>query len=274
MAVVAAGSVAAVMIASKSSTPRPQSPPGAAPPAAQAAAVNWVVGQVDHKTIVSCDKATCSALVARGYPPNNLRELGPDTALTKSSVVVVTTTAQHLFGSSLITAWAPAALASFGSGDSAVSVRVVAPKGAAAYQKAASKDQAENKRTEASLTTQVRSITVSGVAAEDLQAGRVDGRLFEALANAAAAQSIDILAFGNIGPGGSPDVPLRYADLAAVNPNADISVAAYVKSLRAAMDDDSSARPDRTQLVTLANGQKILRVEFLAPSSFGVLANP
>jgi hypothetical protein len=114
---------------------------------------------------------------------------------------------------------------------------------------------------------------MSGSAADDLRSGLVDGRLFEALANAAAAQSIDIVGFGNAGSGASPDVPLRYADLAAANPDASMSAVAYVSSLRAAMNDDKSARPDRMQIVTLPGGQRVLRVEFLAPSPFGVLAN-
>ncbi|HEY2519292.1 MAG TPA: hypothetical protein VGJ19_04225 [Streptosporangiaceae bacterium] len=269
VAMIAAVAVAAVMIASKGGTPRGGRSP-AAP--AQAAAVSWVVAQVSQKTVVSCDKATCSALVTSGYPPNNLRELGPNGALTNSSVVVVTPVARHLFGSSLVTAWAPSALASFGSGASTVSVRVVAPKGAKAYRKSERRDQAQRKLNEPGLT-KVPNITMSGSAADDLRSGLVDGRLFEALANAAAAQSIDIVGFGNAGSGASPDVPLRYADLAAANPDASMSAVAYVSSLRAAMNDDKSARPDRMQIVTLPGGQRVLRVEFLAPSPFGVLAN-
>ncbi len=274
VAVAAAGSVATIMITSKGGTPKAGSSSGASASTAQVAAVGWVVNQVNQQTVVACDQATCSALVAHGYPPNHLRELGSNGALTASSVVVVTPAAQRLFGSSLVTAWAPSALASFGSGDSVVSVRVVAPKGVTKYRQAEGRDQAQRKSTEAALTTQVRNITVSGSAAQELQAGLIDGRLFEALANAAAAQAIDIVDFGNIGSGASPDVPLRYADLSTVNPDGSTSVATYVSSLRAAMNGDKSARPDRIQILTLAGGQQVLRVEFLAPSSFGLLANP
>jgi hypothetical protein len=231
-----------------------------------------VAGQVDRKTVVSCDQATCAALVTRGYPPNNLRELGSTSSLTASGVVVVTPAARHLFGSSLVTAWAPAALATFGSGNSAVSIRVVAPKGAAAYEKAASKDLAERKSSEPALT-QVKNITMSGAAAQELEAGRIDGRLMEAIANAAGAQAIDIVEFGNFGSGASADVPFRYADLSTTNPVATMGAAAYVQSLRVGMLTGLGARPDRTQLVTLPGGQQVLRVEFLAPSPFGVLAS-
>jgi hypothetical protein len=216
----------------------------------------------------------CAALVAHGYPPNNLRKLGSASALKASRVVIVTQAAQHLFGNSLATAWAPDTLATFGSGRSAVSVRVVAPNGAAAYRKAASKDRAERKTSEVALT-QAKSITISAAAAQDLQAGRVDGRLVEAIAEAAgAAGAVNIVDFGNTGPGASADVPLRYADLAAGNPVANMGAGAYVRSLRVGMNGGPAPRPDRTELVTLPGGQRVLRVEFTAPSPFGVLSSP
>jgi hypothetical protein len=273
LAVVAAGSAGAVIVMSKGGLHRAGGSSGAVVPAAQTAAVSWVVGQVNPKTVVACDQVMCAALVAHGYPPDNLRKLGSTSALQASGVVVVTPAAQHLFGSSLATAWAPAALATFGAGSSAISVRVVAPKGAGAYEKAASKDQADRKTSEAALT-QVKSITISRAATADLQAGRVDGRLMEAIADAAAAQPINIVEFGNAGSGASADVPLRYADLVASNPVANMGIAAYVQSLRAGMNGGPGPRPDRTEIVRLPGGQRVLRVEFSAPSPFGVLSGP
>ena len=85
-------------------------------------------------------------------------------------------------------------------------------------------------------------------------------------------QPIRIVDFGNAGSGASADVPLRYADLAASNPAAGLSVPAYVQMLRTSMGG-SHPRPARTQLLTLPGGQQVLRVEYLAPSQFGVL-NP
>ncbi|HEY0716457.1 MAG TPA: hypothetical protein VGD68_02480 [Streptosporangiaceae bacterium] len=271
-AVVAAGSVAAVMITSRGGSPRTAGSPALAGAAARTAAVNWVVGQVDHKTVISCDPAICAALEGRGYPPGHLRALGEASGLAASGVVVVTPAARHLFGSSLVTAWAPAALAAFGSGNAAVSVRAVAPKGAAAYEKAVSEDLAERMAAEPALT-RIPNITMSAQAARDLNAGRIDGRLMEAINNAAAVQSIDIVEFGNPGSGASVDVPLRYADLATASPVATMGAAAYVQALRAGMENGVGARPDRTQLVTAPGGQQVLRVEFLAPTPFGVLGS-
>ena len=273
LAVVAAGSAGAVTVLSKSSPHQAAGSSTGVVTAGQAAAASWVVSQVNPKTVVSCDQTMCAALVAHGYPPNNLRKLGSTSALKASRVVIVTRAAQHLFGSSLATAWAPDALATFGSGSSAVSVRVVAPDGAAAYRKAASKDRAKRKTSEAALT-QAKSITISAAAGQDLKAGQVDGRLVDAIADAAAAQPINIVEFGNTGPGASADVLLRYADLAASNPVANMGVGAYVRSLRAGMNGGPGPRPDRTELLTLPGGQQVLRVEFTAPSPFGVLSGP
>ena len=93
------------------------------------------------------------------------------------------------------------------------------------------------------------------------------------LAQAASAEPIDIVGFGNFGAGSSAYVDLRYADLAASDPSASMETSAYVQVLRANMNAGPGPRPDRTELVTLPSGRKVLRVEFLAPSSFGVLAN-
>jgi hypothetical protein len=277
VAAVAAGAVAAILLISGSGAPQPSGPSsGTAAPAAQAAAVRWVVNQVNPKTTVACDQATCAALVAHGYSPANLRKITSTSALSDSGIVVVTPMASRLFGSSLATAWAPAALATFGSGSSEVSVRIAAPagpQGAAKWENQARKDQAERKISEAALV-QAKTITVSGPAQQDLQAGRIDGRLMEAVADAASAQPIDIIEFGNVGMGASAEVPLRYADLAVSNPAATMGTQAYIHALRTGMNAGPGPRPDRTELLTLPGGQKVLRIEFLAPSPFGVLTSP
>ena len=55
-------------------------------------------------------------------------------------MVVETPAVLRLFGSSLATAFAPAVLAAFGSGPSLVTVRAMAPGGAATYQTLLNKD--------------------------------------------------------------------------------------------------------------------------------------
>jgi hypothetical protein len=268
LAVLAAG--AAGLLVAKSDGKRP--PAVVVGPVQQAAVAAWVDGQIDPATVVSCDPAMCAALIAHDYPSKNVRELSSPAALKTSGVVVVTPVALQLFGSSLVTAWAPAALATFGSGSSTVSVRIVAPDGATAYERAAREDQAVRASSEASLVG-TKSITVKGAAARELNSGQVDGRLFEALVAAAVDQPIDIVDFGNAGSGASAGVPFRYADLAASNPAAGPSGPAYLQMLRISMGRSPGPRPARTQLLTLPGGQQVVRVEYLAPGQFGVL-NP
>jgi hypothetical protein len=269
LAVLAAGSAGLIVATSGSKTPKAV----VVGPVQQATVAGWVESQIDPATVVSCDPAMCAALVAHHYPSKNVRDLSSPAALKASGVVVVTPVALQLFGSSLVTAWAPAALATFGSGSSTVSVRIVAPHGATAYEQAARKDQAVRALSEAALTTGSKSITVTGAAAQELNSGQIDGRLFEALAAAAFGQPIDIVDFGNAGSGASANVPLRYADLAASNPTVGLSGSAYVQTLRTSMAGSPGPRPARTQLLTLPGGQQVLRVEYLGPSRFGVLGN-
>ena len=273
LAVLGAGSVGVVVAMSGNGPAHPAGISAAAAAAQQGAAAKWVTGQVDPATIVSCDPATCAALVSHGYPSKDVRKLSSATALKASSMVIVTPAALQLFGSSLVTAWAPDALATFGPGSPATSVRIVAPHGATRYEQAVRRDQAALASAEGALL-QAKTITTSRSAAQDLRSGRVDGRLMQAIIDAADAQPIDIAAFGNAGSGASPDVPLRYADLVVSDSVTGMGVPAYVQALRAGMDAGPGPRPSRTQLLTMPGGQQVLRVEFLAPSPLGVLSNP
>ena len=106
-------------------------------PDVRAQAAAWVAEQVSPDVTVSCDAPMCAALQNHGFPASKLVVLGPATPDTLPSVVVVeTATVRGLFGSSLALTWAPAVLASFGSGPGAITVRVVAPRGGAAYRAA------------------------------------------------------------------------------------------------------------------------------------------
>jgi hypothetical protein len=62
-----------------------------------------------------------------------------------SDLVVETSAVRALFGNSLAIAWAPAVLASFGSGTGVITVRVVAPHDADAYQASLEADLADRR---------------------------------------------------------------------------------------------------------------------------------
>jgi hypothetical protein len=245
------------------------------PPTAQAAiralAAAWVAGQVSPQATVSCDAVMCAALKAHGFPAGKLVMLGPTSPDPVPSVLVVeTATVRALFGSSLAIGGAPAVLASFGAGPGVITVRVVAPHGAAAYQASLNADLADRKRSGTALLNDSR-ITVSATARSQLAAGQADSRLLAALALLAGHQPIDIVRFENLGPGASPGVPLRFADLAESVPAAHMGTAAYMRAAWALLSGaDPRIRPARAVSGTL-QGQAVLQIQFSAPSPLGTI---
>jgi hypothetical protein len=223
----------------------------------QAAA--WIAQQVSRGVAVSCDQVMCAALEARGFPARDLLVLGPVSRDPRSSAVVVETGAvRALFGTSLDRAWAPAVLASFGSGAAGITVRVVASHGAVAYQTALAGDMAAAKAAAARLLAD-RRISVQTSARSQLTEGLVDLRLLSALTALSRHQPVSVVDFGNVGTGASPGVPLRFADLSATG-----QAAATVRSVLSGLD--TTFRPVRTVPVVLPDGRSVLRVEFTAPS--------
>jgi hypothetical protein len=235
-------------------------------------AATWVAQQVSRDVIVSCDRVMCAALAADGFLPRELLVLGSTSDYPVTSAVVVETAAvRDLFGTSL-NIYAPAVLATFGSGDSQITIRVIAPRGAAVYYGALGADLAGRKASEAELL-QVNVITLSPTARKQLIAGQVDSRLMLAIAALASNEPVDIVQFGNIGPGADADIPLRYADLAQNDQAAHLVGSAYVRSMRTDLGTGPVAyRPASTATVVLPGGQPVLRIEFTAPSPLGVFS--
>jgi hypothetical protein len=281
LVVIAAGSLAAAVITSYAA----KSPgPGAAVNSRELAALNrqalaardlaakWVVRHVSHTAVVSCDPKMCAALASARFPPRNLRVLGSASPYPRTTAVVVETAAvRALFGSSLDTEWAPAVLAVFGSGKAEITVRVIAANGAAAYLAALATDLTERKAAGAELL-QGSGITVSATARKQLAAGQVDSRLLLAIAALVTNEPIDIVRFGNIGPGGAADLPLRVAYLAESGQAAHMTSSAYVRSIVADLGKvPAPANSASTGTVPFPGGQTVLRIEFTAPSPLGLL---
>ena len=117
----------------------------------------------------------------------------------------------------------------------------------------------------------VNLIALSGTARAQLTAGQVDSRLMAAIIGMAATEPVDIVEFGNIGPGGDPDMPLRYADLAVNDPAAHLASPAYVQSILTELGTFPAVyHPARTATVVLPGGQTVLRIEFTAPTPLGL----
>ena len=186
----------------------------------------------------------CAALEARGLPARDLLVLGPLSRDPRSSAVVVETGAvRALFGTSLDRAWAPAVLASFGSGSAGITVRVVASHGAVAYQTALAGDMAAAKAAGARLLAD-RRISVQTSARSQLTAGLVDLRLLSALTALSRHLPVSVVDFGNVGPGVSAGVPLRYADLSHEPSQAGgLTQAGYARSVRSALSGLDTSIP-------------------------------
>ena len=106
--------------------------PVTAATAARAQAAAWVAHQVSISAISSCDPAMCAALAQHGIAAGNLLVLRPGASDPLGSDVVLATAAvRGMFGSRLADVYAPEVLASFGTGQARVDVRIVAPDGAA-----------------------------------------------------------------------------------------------------------------------------------------------
>lgn len=214
-----AGTTGALVTGRRSGAPSAgQSGSGTGPsPAALAAAAAsrqhtgaWITAQVGRSAIVGCDPVMCQVLARDGFPGSNLLQLGPATPDPLGAAVVVGTAAvRSQFGGKLAGVYAPAVLASFGTGTASVQIRVMAPDGAAAYQRALSADLAA-RRADARQLLRARGLHVSGLAGAQLAAGLVDSRLLSTLVNLVANYQVRVLSFGSPQPGASPAIPLRF----------------------------------------------------------------
>jgi hypothetical protein len=227
----------------------------------------WVASQVSRAKPISCDPVMCQALRADGVPAADLLVLRPGGGSPlHSSVIVVTPAVTKIVGTEFLTANAPAAIVSFGSGSRQDSVRIIYPQGAAAYAAALRQDIADRKANESALLENLR-VTAPPAARRQLQGGQVDSRLLFTLGQLAAQWPLSIVAFGDRAAGASPGVPLRSADLAVTGDAAGLArkMSAYARQLQ---DFFASAR---IRAVRLANGQDVVQVEFAAPSPLGLL---
>jgi hypothetical protein len=225
--------------------------------------------------VVSCDPVMCHALMAHGIPARDLDVLGPGTAgPLRSQVIVATAAVRRQLGSGLSSVYAPATIASFGSGSARTDVRVIAPGGAAAYRSALSADLASRKAAGTQMLRSPR-IRISAAASRQLLAGHVDSRLLITIVTISAQFPVSILAFGDPGPGAGAGSPLRSAELAGTESThptgSSSSVQQMLRFLRA---QKPPYAPARAELARLSRGQPVVRVEFAAPSPLGLLASP
>jgi hypothetical protein len=225
----------------------------------------WVATQVSRGVKVSCDQAMCQALKAHGLPAASLLTLKsghPDPP--RSGLMIVTTVVSSMIGSRSVAADAPVTLASFGAGSLKISVRVIAPQGAAAYSSALRSDLAARKASAAGLLQNQR-IKMGPEARQQLQAGMVDSRLMLTIANLASQQPVSVVEFSDLAQGASSGVPYRCADLAVS------SAAAQLRSISGFLRGLGSFYPGAQIEVVKFDGRKVVQIEFPAPSPLGLL---
>jgi hypothetical protein len=233
----------------------------------------WVAQQVSRTSKIACDQPTCSALAGRGFPARNLTVLRPTSQYPYGCALVLQTAyVRSLFGQALGNDVAPVVVATFGKGGAQIAVRVIAPHGVAAYQKSLATDLANRKVIGADLMASSQ-IAEPAQARAQMSAGLVDTRLMVAITVLAADHPVDIVDFGNLGPGATAGVPLRYADLAEQDAAAHMSNPAYLEWMRSAVNSlPANFRALRVQTVHEDGGIAVLRVEYSAPSPLGVFA--
>ena len=220
------------------------------PSAAQTAAAAWIAGQLSGDAIIACDPAMCAVLQAHGVTAGRLMPLTPRSPDPHGATVVVTS-------SPALQAYAPAVIASFGSGAAQVDVRATEPGGAAAYDAALRADQAARMSAGAQLLRNDR-IHFTAQDAAQLRAGEVDARLLATLAALSSQYSFSVTAFGDASPGAAA----LYREVAISGASKNLTSAlALVKA------QVPPFMPDQVALVPPAE----LSIEFAAPSPLGLL---
>jgi len=238
----------------------------AAEAAARKQAVAWILEQVSRAAVVSCDTQVCARLVSAGFPSGNLLTLGPTSNDPLGSALVVATgPIRAEYRSRLVSVYAPAVIASFGSGNARIDIRLVYPGGAAKYradQQAALRDR---KGAGAQLLANSQ-IEASATARAQLLSGDVDPRLPLLLAMMAGSHPVQIADFVDQSPGGGPASLLRSVDLATVDSAAHMTRSAYLGWMQTFIDAQRAQYHPSVQQVPLHTGQTVLRIGFGAPS--------
>jgi serine/threonine protein kinase len=242
----------------------------AAEAAARTEAITWILQQVSRAAVVSCDPQVCTDLVSRGFPAANVLTLGPgSTDPLGSNLVVATAPIRAQFGGRLASVYAPAIIASFGSGNAMIDIRLVFPGGTAKYRAYEQEALSARKAADAQLLANSQ-IEVSATARAQLLSGDIDPRLPLLIAIMAASHPVHIVAFVNQSPGGGPASLLRCVDLATVDRTAQLTSAAYLGWMQAVINAQRAQyRPAWVRRVTLRSGQAVLSIGYGAPSPLG-----
>ena len=236
--------------------------------AARTKAITWIRQQVSPADIVGCDSQIHADLVNAGFPSASLVTLRPNTSIDvlASTLVVATAAVRAEFGDRLESVYAPATIASFGSGPAEIDILWVYPDGTAQYHADLRADLPARRAADARLLINSQ-IKISPAARAQLLSGDIDPQLPELLVLMAGIHPVSIVAFVNQSPGGGPASLLRSVDLATVDPSAHMKRAAYLRWMQEFLGAQRAPYlPTWWQKVTLPTGQPVLRIGYGAPS--------
>jgi hypothetical protein len=248
----------------------PSSKPAGAPAASaqaaaatQAEAATWIIGQVSGSAIVGCYPAMCAALQGQGDIASRLVPLGPGLGGALGADVIVTSASTS---KRLVDQYAPALIASFGSGGSRMEVRAVARGGAAAYEAAMRADLIARKSAAGQLLRNPR-IRCTASDAARLRAGEVDSRLLATLAALSSQYAFGVTAFGDAAPGAQP----LYRQATITMDGRGNRAAELAAALTMVNAQAGPYSPAHSAIIRLGIGPGALRIAFAAPSALGLL---
>jgi hypothetical protein len=234
----------------------------------RAQTADWIAQQVSPDAITACDPAMCRALEDAGLPAGKLLVLQlASTDPLGADVVVATPSIRSEFGARLASVYAPEVIASFGAGATEIDVRSVAPDGAAAFQASQATDLTARIAAGRQLLRNHR-IHASTAARADLLAGNADPRLLVSLAALAAQQPrVNIIAFGDPSPGVASAL-LRSVEIGAASNSKLRPMLSFLQA------QQQPYLPAQANLVPVGRGQKVISVQFDAPSPLGLTNGP
>jgi hypothetical protein len=227
--------------------------------AARQQASAWIAGQVAPDIVVGCDLEMCGELQKSGLPAARLLPLPPSAPdPLGAQLVVATPVVRNQFGTRLAGVYAPLVIASFGSGAERVDVRYIAPDGSKAFDArlpAYRKDRAAAGRQ----LLDNNHVQASAPARRALLTGQVDPRLLVTLSTLADLMPLKLIAFDDLSPGASADVPLRGAEIGAAVAAGLPAMAAFMRA------QQGQFAPAVARITRDASGRHVFIVRYDAP---------
>jgi hypothetical protein len=218
---------------------------------------------VSSDATIACYPTMCTALLQQGVAADSLVPLRTGPAVPMDASVIVTSPS---VSSQVADHYAPALIASFGSGETRIEVRAAEPGGTAAYEAALQADLAARKSAGSQL---LRNWDIQFTAREaaQLRAGEVDSRLLATLAALASQYSFRVTAFGDASPG----VQAVFRE-ATISPGGGDGAAELVGAEALVNKQDPPFLPAHVGIGHSAADQATLSIEFAVPSPLGLLS--